>query len=137
MLPFLSPLIAYAMLAHTAPRWRTIYWFMFAYETCGLVLLLVFYKPPTFNTKHKNDKKKKLELLRELDFVGLFLFSAGCICLLLGVSWGGRHYPWKSAAVIVPIVLGPCLLVILGFWEAYANLKYPLLPPVLFRRLRR
>lgn len=110
---------------------------MFAFEVCGLALLVLFYKPPSFTTKHKSDKKKRLELLRQLDYVGLVLFSAGCFGFLLGVSWGGRHYPWKSAAVIAPITLGAGSLVSLGFWEKYSKLEYPILPPQLFRRLRR
>lgn len=124
------------MLAHTALGWRSIYWYIFAYEICGLALLVLFYKPPSFNTKHRVDQKTKLELLRQLDYVGVILFGAGCICFLLGVSWGG-HYPWKSVNVILPIVLGVCLLIALGFWEKHADLEYPILPPFLFRRLRR
>lgn len=125
------------MLAHTAPGWRTVYWYMFAYEICGLALLILFYTPPSFNTKHKHDGKERLELLRQLDYVGLVLFAVGCVCFLLGVSWGGSDYPWKSAAVIVPIVLGACHLIALGFWEAFAKLDYPILPARLFRQRRR
>jgi hypothetical protein len=69
-----------------------------------------------------------MQLLRELDFVGLFLFSAGCILFLLGVNWGERQHLWKTAYVIAPMVLGVLCLIALGFWEAYADLKYPVMP---------
>jgi hypothetical protein len=56
---------------------------------------------------------------------------------LLGVNWGGRQHPWKSSFVIAPIVIGLLCLVSLGFWEVYASLKYPLMPPRLFKKWRR
>ena len=42
-------------------------------------------------------------------------------------------YPWKSAAVICTIVIGAACLVIFGFWEAFSNTKYPLMPMKFFR----
>ncbi|KAK6193988.1 hypothetical protein LQW54_011917 [Pestalotiopsis sp. IQ-011] len=54
----------------------------------------------------------------------------------VGVNWGGRSYAWTSAAVLTPIVIGVVCAVVLGFWEAYANLKYPLLPPKMFKKIR-
>lgn len=49
---------------------------------------------------------------------------------------GGRRYAWSSTPVISTIILGTACLVALGFWEVYADLKYPMLPPRLFRRVR-
>lgn len=109
---------------------------MTAWHGCAGIFLFVFYNPPTFHTKHRVDGKTKLDLLREMDYVGLFLFTVGCTLFLIGVNFGGRQYPWKSAAVMAPIVVGVCSLVALGFWESYATLKYPLVPPHLFRKTR-
>jgi hypothetical protein len=81
--------------------------------------------------------KTKWELVKELDFVGLFFFASGCVLFLLGVNWGGRQYNWDSAEVLSTMLLGILLLVALGFWEAYADLKYPLMPPKLFKRWRK
>lgn len=91
LLAFLSPMIAYAMLAYTSITWRTVYWYLFSFEACGLVLLVFCYKPPTFHTKHRTDGKTQMQLLREMDFVGILLFASGCICFLLGINWGGRQ----------------------------------------------
>jgi hypothetical protein len=41
-----------------------------------------------------------------------------------------------SAGTIAPIVIGFCLLVTLGFYEAYANLTYPMFPPTIFKNIR-
>ena len=56
--------------------------------------------------------------------------------MLLGISWGGVTYPWKSAGVIVPILIGALTLVIFGFWEVYANLTDPIVPYKLFKNVR-
>lgn len=49
---------------------------------------------------------------------------------------GGVLHPWNSAAVIAPIVVAGVSFIILGFWEVYAPLKHPILPPRLFRQWR-
>ncbi|KAL2794843.1 fungal trichothecene efflux pump [Aspergillus keveii] len=132
----LSPMIGYAFISHTKLGWRVCYWWMFAFESLTAIALFIFYRPPSFKTKHREDQKTKRQLLAALDYVGLLLFLAGCILLLLGLNWGGRNFPWKSVGVIVPIVLSVVLFVALGFWEVYAKLEYPILPPRLFRKWR-
>ena len=103
----------------------------------GLIVLFTFYHPPTFFTKHRGEGVSKLQLLREMDFVGLCLFTASCVLFLVGVNFGGRQYPWKSAQVIVSMVVGVALMILLALWEVFADLKYPLFPPRLFRHIRR
>ncbi|KIW86160.1 hypothetical protein Z517_01555 [Fonsecaea pedrosoi CBS 271.37] len=131
-----SALIAYAFVAHSSIGWRACYWWCFSWEVSSAILLFLFYHPPSFETKHQVDHKTKLQLLTELDYVGLVLFSAGCAIILMGINWGGSLHPWKSAACIAPIVIGGASLIALGFWEVYADLKYPILPPKLFRQWR-
>jgi hypothetical protein len=79
-------IIAYAFVAYTTPRWRSVYW-CFAWETFTAVLLFFFYHPPTFKTKHREDQKTKWQLTKEIDYVGLILFTAGCLFILLGLNW--------------------------------------------------
>ncbi|KAL4919159.1 fungal trichothecene efflux pump [Aspergillus aurantiobrunneus] len=129
----LSPMIGYAFITYAELGWRVCYWWMFAFESLTAIALFIFYRPPSFRTKHHDDGKTKRQLLAALDYVGLLLFLAGCILLLLGLNWGGRDFPWRSAGVIAPIVLSAVLFVLLGFWEVYGNLEYPILPPRLFR----
>ncbi|KAF2442924.1 MFS general substrate transporter [Karstenula rhodostoma CBS 690.94] len=131
-----GPLIAYAFVAYTEIGWRACYWFCFAFEVATAVMLWVFYRPPSFETKHEDDGKGKWQLVKELDHVGLWLFTAGCLLLLLGLNWGGVTYPWSSAHVVAPIVVAFACFVTLAFWEVYATLKYPILPPKLFKKWR-
>jgi hypothetical protein len=46
-------------------------------------------------------------------------------------------HPWNSSWVIATIVVGGVCFIILGFWEAYVPLTYPILPPHLFVQWRR
>lgn len=109
---------------------------MFSFHTFAFILLWAFYRPPDFKMKHRLDGKTKMQLLAELDYVGIFLFTAGGVLFLLGINFGGRQYAWKDAGTIVPIILGLLSYISLGFWEVYSNTKYPLLPPKLFMKVR-
>ncbi|KAF2637624.1 MFS general substrate transporter [Massarina eburnea CBS 473.64] len=131
-----GPLIGYAFVAYTKIGWRACYWFCFAWECATAIMLWVFYRPPSFETKHEDDGKSRWQLVKELDYVGLGLFTAGCLLLLLGLNWGGVTYPWSSTHVVTPIVIAFACFVALAFWEIYASLKYPILPPKLFIKWR-
>lgn len=50
----------------------------------------------------------------------------------MGISWGGSVYPWKSAHVIITIVIGFICLACFFVYETYGKLKEPLLPMHLF-----
>ena len=133
----LGPLLGYVFIAYTKPGWRSCYWWCFAWEALTSIMLYFFYHPPTFETKHKDDEKSKWQLLKEIDYVGLVLFTGGCLLVLLALNWGNGQHPWGSAWIIGPIVTGFGCFVLLGFWEVYMPLQYPILPPHLFREWRR
>lgn len=134
---FVSPIISYAFIAYQpSVGWRAAYWYMFSWHVAAFIMLFFFYKPPDFRMKHRRDGKTKRQLLAELDYVGVFLFTAGGTLFLLGVNFGGRTYAWSHPAVIAPIVIGLACFIALGLWDCYADLKYPLLPPKLFRKVR-
>ena len=79
-----------------------------------------------------------------VDFGGIFLFISGVTLVILGTTWGGATYPWKSTAVVVPIALGGVLFLLSFFWEFLmepGNLlskivprQEPMVPLRLFRR---
>ena len=109
---------------------------MIGFQTINLALLIIFYHPPTFADKQAQHGKTRTQLLREFDWLGLFLFIAGCTLFIVGVSWGGTLHPWVSGSTLGPIIVGLLTLVGLGFFEAYAPIKEPLFPPRLFRATR-
>ncbi|KAJ2904407.1 putative trichothecene efflux pump protein [Zalerion maritima] len=133
---FVSPVVAYCFIAYQEISWRGAYWYMFSWHVAAFIFLVAFYHPPDFAIKHRADGKTKMQLLGELDYVGVVLFTAAGTLFLLGINFGGRTYPWSDAHVIAPIVVGLVCYIVLGFWEVYADLKYPLLPPKLFKKVR-
>jgi hypothetical protein len=79
--------MAYAFIAHTSAGWRAVYWFIFSIEAVSFTMVMTFYWPPSFKTKHQHDGKSKLDLLKAQDYLGLALFTAGLTLLLLGINW--------------------------------------------------
>jgi hypothetical protein len=51
---------------------------------------------------------------------------------LLGLSWAGNQYPWVSAAVLAPIIIGLALLGVFLFVE-WKVVRLPLIPLRIFR----
>lgn len=109
---------------------------MIAFQGINFAMLWFFYHPPSWKEKRIEHGKPAMQLLCEFDWLGLFLFVAGCTLFIVGVSWGGSMAPWISATVLCPIIIGLLTLIGLGFYEAYYPLTAPLFPPRLFRALR-
>lgn len=74
-------------------------------------------------------------MIIDFDFVGLILLVGGLLIFLMGISWGGSYYPWKSAHVIATIVVGFLALVAFVLYEAYMPLAEPLVPMHLFKNV--
>ncbi|GJE94802.1 MFS general substrate transporter [Phanerochaete sordida] len=72
------------------------------------------------------------EKLVQIDYVGSFLTIASSILLLLGLNWGGVTYPWGSAPVLVPLLLGGAVFALFLFWEARFA-KLPIIPVHIFK----
>ena len=49
---------------------------------------MAFYHPPDFYELH-NRRRTKWQEIQELDYVGIFLYTAGLLIFLMGLSWGG------------------------------------------------
>lgn len=98
----------------------------------NFILIFLCYFPPTIEMKFKGRTVAKQ--LRDLDYLGIVLFTAGSALFVMALNWGGTTYPWKSAHVIACLVVGAVLLIALGFWQKFGKLKEPLLPVHLFKR---
>lgn len=54
--------------------------------------------------------------LATIDYGGQFLFLFGIGLLILGLTWGGATYSWKSVQVLVPLILGALLTLCFIWW---------------------
>ncbi|OJJ45121.1 hypothetical protein ASPZODRAFT_18031 [Penicilliopsis zonata CBS 506.65] len=76
----------------------------------------------------KGEVKQKL---MQIDYLGSLLMISSSVLILLPLSWGGTEYPWASAGVIVPLVLGTILAGLFIYVEHKVDL--PLIPMHIFK----
>lgn len=78
-------LVATELNLHTRLAWRWCYYMGLIFAVISLVGTLVFYFPPA-RPSYDYDKTRWQEV-KELDFVGLALYTGGLVILLIGLSW--------------------------------------------------
>jgi Fungal trichothecene efflux pump (TRI12) len=59
---------------------------------------------------------------------GNLIIITGTTLALLGLTWGGVQYPWNSAHVLAPLILGFCMIVFFVYYEA----RFPKVPTIPF-----
>ncbi|SLM33307.1 Major facilitator superfamily domain, general substrate transporter [Lasallia pustulata] len=123
IVPF-CPSVLWGQLIASKAGWRYCGLLCGVWAAVGLFMTLVFYFPPPRVNSQGLSKK---ELVSRIDFVGGFLSIAGMILFMAGLAWGGYQYPWKSAHVLVPLILGAVLLIAFAVWEV-KGAKYPMFP---------
>ncbi|KAF2396913.1 MFS general substrate transporter [Trichodelitschia bisporula] len=127
----LAPVIAYSFVFKTNVGWRGVFYLLIALNALITVAWVLCYHPPDFKMKHGN--ARKWQYIKEFDYIGLLMVVLGMLLFLMGISWGGVLYPWKSAHVISTIVVGFALLVAFVLYEIYMPLKEPVVPMYLFK----
>ncbi|KAK5988874.1 Citrate exporter 1 [Cladobotryum mycophilum] len=121
----IGPIIGGALSSKSTDSWRWIFRMnlpLTLLTTCGVV----FFMPLK---KVEGDWKVKL---KAVDFAGIFLALAGTTVLIVGLTWGGDEYPWKSAQVISTLVVGSLVSVAFVLWQ-WKGPRYPLVPLHIFK----
>ncbi|KAL4898814.1 MFS drug efflux pump [Aspergillus ambiguus] len=121
--PF-APSVLWAQLIASSSHWRNVGAFCAAWSGFGLLSTILFYFPPP---RVNSQNLTRREIISRVDYVGGFLSIVGLILLMAGMQWGGYQYPWSSAHVLAPLILGVVFLIAFGFWEIYGA-KYPIFP---------
>jgi hypothetical protein len=103
-------------------------------------------KPGTYtHTPSTSRFRSFLSALATLDIVGTILFIFGVGLIILGTAWGGSTYPWVSAQVLAPLVVGGvCFFSFFGYEYLLESGKLsrisflarqkPMLPYSMFKR---
>jgi hypothetical protein len=132
IIPFV-PSALYAQLIAHYTSWKYCCLFAGIWALIGFVGTLFFYFPPP---RPNSAGRTTREIVNEIDFVGGLLSISGMVVFLSGLEWGGYQYPWKSAHVLAPLIVGFFLLfVAFPVWEIkYA--KFPMFPSRLKKESR-
>lgn len=93
----------------------------------GLAILVVFFFLPL-----KPVHGSMIAKLKKLDYAGSALTLAWAVLVLIAISWGGAEYPWSSAAVLAPLIIGIVLLIVFIVVEAKL-ISLPLIPMYIFK----
>ncbi|KAL3476418.1 MFS general substrate transporter [Aspergillus californicus] len=124
----IGPVIAGVIVERTT--WRWVFYLNLPIAGLGLVLLILFLRV-------KQPGAGFSQLRSRLDLIGNTLMVATSTSALLGIGWAGTLHPWKSAEVIVPLVLGllgiVATLVFEGLYEGTRLCPEPFMPLHLFR----
>ncbi|KAH7920100.1 MFS multidrug transporter [Leucogyrophana mollusca] len=105
-------------------NWRWLFYINLPISGAALLLVVLFMNLPTPPGTLK-------EKLARMDWIGNALVMSSTTSLVIGLTWGGVLYPWTSARVIIPLVLGICGLGVFLFYEMrYAT--SPMVPRLLF-----
>lgn len=73
--------------------------------------------PELDETAATGRRTKLLARLKTIDVGGQALFICGFGLIVLGLTWGGATYPWASAAVLVPLIMGVIFCILFVLWE--------------------
>lgn len=104
--------------------WRWIGLVLALWNVIGFCAVFFGYRPPPRANARGLTKR---EMFKRIDFVGGGLIIAGLLLFLYGLNSGGISHPWVSARVLVPVILGPCLMITAGLYEFFLA-PYPLFP---------
>ena len=126
----LSVYIATLLLIHASWRWA--YYIGIIYAVVCIAGTFVFYYPPS-HPQHDYEKSRWQEF-KELDFVGLLLFSAGLTIFLVGITYLGRD-TYSVALVASTISIGAVIFIACFIYD-FTIPKNPIFPFKLFAMFR-
>jgi MFS family permease len=75
-----------------------------------IIIFIILRKRLRFSIYDTAETRPLTFKLKKMDYLGATLFLGGCICIILGLVWGGSQYPWRSGQIISLLVIGVSVL---------------------------
>ncbi|KAH8111198.1 iron permease [Phellopilus nigrolimitatus] len=116
----IATIIAGALAQHGQWRWFFYMNLPFCAVSAIITAIFVSIEAPRGSFKDK---------LFSLDWIGNLIVVASTTAVVIALTWGGIKFPWNSAQVLVPLILGLFGLVAFVAYDA----KFPDLPLVPFK----
>lgn len=101
-------------------QWRWLFYLNLPLTGLAAILVLAFLKLRTPSGSFT-------EKFARMDWIGNALVVSSTSATIIGLTWGGVKFPWSSAHVLVPLILGICGLGVFLFYEA-TFAKEPMIP---------
>ena len=60
--------------------------------------------------------------MKEIDWIGIILFTAALACLLMGIDFGGVLWTWGNGSSIALFVVAGVLFILFGVQQTYTIL---------------
>lgn len=97
--------------------WRWCFYINLPFGAVTAAFIIPFFK---IQRRGKKTEATWKEQLQKFDLHGTALFLPAVVCLLLALQWGGSKYEWKSARIVVLLVLTGVLaisFILVQWWK--------------------
>ncbi|KIX10709.1 uncharacterized protein Z518_01793 [Rhinocladiella mackenziei CBS 650.93] len=108
--------------------WRCGFYLCAGCYAIALLLIAVFYHP---SPRPNPDNLPMARRILQIDWLGVFLVTAGLVLFLVGLESGGNPSPWSSTRVVACLVVGAGIMAAFCLWE-WKGTKDPILGHDLF-----
>ncbi|KAJ7254595.1 iron permease [Mycena rebaudengoi] len=115
----IGPPLGGALAARDNKTWRGILLFNIPLSGLAFFLVAAFLQVK----QPEGSIRSKLALV---DWIGSVIVAVASGLTIIGLAWGGIRYPWSSAQVLIPLIIGLFLLLVFTFYEA----RVPRLPTI-------